>query len=50
MSERMRMVKWIRLYHSKKYKPRTPKQIKRENRLKFLNIKYKQPIQKMWID
>ncbi|MDB9772253.1 hypothetical protein OAC11_05580 [Alphaproteobacteria bacterium] len=24
------MVKWVRFYHSKKYKPRTPKQIERE--------------------
>ena len=30
MSGRMRMVKWVRLYYSKPYKPKTPKQIERE--------------------
>ena len=30
MSGRMRLSKWVRLYHSKKYKPKTPKQIERE--------------------
>ena len=30
MSGRMRMVKWVRLYHSKPYKQKTPKQIEQE--------------------
>jgi hypothetical protein len=46
LSGRMRMVKWVRLYQNPNYKPRTPKQIERENRLKFLNKKYIQTIQK----
>jgi len=37
MSGRMRMVKWVRLYHSKPYKTKTPKQIERE-KLRFQKI------------
>ena len=29
MSARMRMVKWVRLYHSKNYKLPTPKQLEK---------------------
>jgi len=29
MSGRMRMVKWVRLYHSKKYNPPTAKQLEK---------------------